>query len=1303
MLITILSSSGFHARLSDALARFSAAEVKIYPGKLLSDPEVRRDAVGHLKESRVRLVHSGEEPFWEDIRRQTEGLEGHQIWLSMRDGADFAGGTVEPRRAAEASAYMERGGSDNALRLLEYLAALDGGDLEKVPPPALSPSFGLWHPQGDRDFYPELSDYLDFYRSRFPELPRLFAGLILHRHFWCVDKPLVEAEIVKALEDEGLGTIPVFISGDDAGASVESRDFLRRTFSPPEGPHSVRPSAIVKLTSVFQPAPENPEPLFVGDDSPARGSVHLFRELNVPIFQPVASHRQSLKEWEENPRGILNELSWSVAMPEFEGAVEPIFIAGSEKTRENMYEGTLRRPHPERIRRLAARVKKWADLKIKPPSERKVAFILHNAPCASVEATVGAASRLDPFMSLKNILGDLKERGYRVDVPDSPEAIIKDIMDHKAVADFRWTTVEEIVGKGGALKRLPLSDYLKWFDRYPEDVKARITEAWGKPPGEEIEGVPPAMVLDGDIVITGRKLGENALVMLQPKRGCAGARCDGRVCVILQDPLVPPPHQYLASYRWLQEKDGFGADVIVHVGAHGNLECLPGKSAGLSESCYPDLALHEAPNVYIYNADVTSDGMIAKRRSYAALVDHRQTVFKESGLYGELAEIRELLGERERIVRDGGRKRELEEMIREKAGKSSLSGILEGFQGDFDSLAPLIRRALNDCASSLIETGLHAFGKNPAPDEIAPFVYSILRFESPEEPSIRGRLCRAKGLDYAELVKRSDEIIGDGFLSGGEILEEIARLAIKFIQGLVDGSDLESVLKDLDLLDRIRERGDSQDILAGLEKSRERILGILERLGATDELGSLAGALGAGYLTPGPSALIFKGREDVLPTGRNFYSRDPSLVPTRAAWKVGKQLSEATLARFLSEEGRYPLSVSFFWISSDLVNCDGEEFSEMLHLVGAEPVWSESGKVVDFAVIPREELKRPRIDLTVRMSGIIRDSFPEAVSLLDRAVKAVAALDEEDNYVRLHTLENMEMEKSPEARSETEEDDQARFKRAASRIYSNAPGSYSGGVYYAVMASAWETEKDLADVFILHNSFVYGADDYGRAAPGSFKATLKRVDINSQKLNSDEQDFLNCGGFFSAAGGMSLAVEGLKGKKARNYLADAREPGALSVRSLSEELGRSLRARLLNPGWINDMKKHGYKGAADISRRVSNVFGWQATTGELDAKVFDELARTYYLNPENREFFEKTNPWALEEIGRRLLEAQSRGLWEADPEILEGLKENYLSLEGVLEESTEAFGGDLQGGSVDIVTAKDVLRWKEKMDSFLGR
>jgi cobaltochelatase CobN len=483
-----------------------------------------------------------------------------------------------------------------------------------------------------------------------------------------------------------------------------------------------------------------------------------------------------------------------------------------------------------------------------------------------------------------------------------------------------------------------------------------------------------------------------------------------------------------------------------------------------------------------------------------------------------------------------------------------------------------------------------------------------------------------------------------------------------------------------------------------------RVLDIKSRVEASDEIGSFLNVASGGYVTPGPSAPISKGREDVLPTGRNFYTRDPKSLPTPAAYRVGQILADKTITRFLEEEGRYPESISFFWISSDLLHSDGEDFAEMLALIGARPLWDRAGRVVGTEVIPLEALGRPRIDVTCRMSGIVRDSFPEAAELLDSAVRTIAALDEtiEENFVRRHTLEDLErLQDEEKDKKLTLEEQEERFKLASSRIYSTAPGSCSSGVYFAIMASAWNDEADLTDIFIQHNSWIYGDGFYGKAAPGAFKRTLSRIDINSHKIISSEHDFLNCGGFFAASGGMSMASGNISGKKVKDYCIDTREITAAKVRTLAEELGRSLRARLFNPTWVEGMKKHGYKGAAEISRRVSNTFGWQATAKVVDDWVFDDITKTYFLDADNRAFFEKNNPWALEEIGRRLIEAESRGFWKPEEGLLEALKENYLSLEGVLEESTEAFGGDLQGGSVDILTSKDIGRWKKKMEEFL--
>ena len=465
------------------------------------------------------------------------------------------------------------------------------------------------------------------------------------------------------------------------------------------------------------------------------------------------------------------------------------------------------------------------------------------------------------------------------------------------------------------------------------------------------------------------------------------------------------------------------------------------------------------------------------------------------------------------------------------------------------------------------------------------------------------------------------------------------------------------------------------------------------RLDRSDELGALIRAAGAGHVEAGPSGVASRGRVDVMPSGRNFFGLDPRLLPTEAAWILGVELAAKVVHKRLHDEGAPPESVAMFWMCNDLMWADGEGMAQILAFLGVRPVWSPAGLVEGLALIPLEELGRPRIDVTIRVSGLLRDSFPRAVELIDDAVTMVAALDEdpEDNFVRKHVLARIEALGADLA-------DKDKWREATWRVFCSEPGVYQAGVNLSVLASAWRTAADLTDVFVHWNGWAYGRGGYGVRAPRALESSLATVDVTWNKVVSDEHDLLGCCGYFGTHGGLSAAASHIKGSKVKDYYGDTREPQAPSVRDLADEVRRVVRGKLLDPKWIEGMKRHGYKGAGDISKRAGRVYGWEATTESVDDWIFDEMAKTFVLNDENRDFFERENPWALEEIARRLLEAQARGLWKADPEVLEGLRSRYLDLEGILEESTESFGGDLQGGSVDIVTAADVERWRAVLE-----
>jgi len=459
---------------------------------------------------------------------------------------------------------------------------------------------------------------------------------------------------------------------------------------------------------------------------------------------------------------------------------------------------------------------------------------------------------------------------------------------------------------------------------------------------------------------------------------------------------------------------------------------------------------------------------------------------------------------------------------------------------------------------------------------------------------------------------------------------------------------------------------------------REEIIRLNEKLESSKELEALENGLSGGYIEPGPSGLITRGRDDVLPTGRNFYSLDPYRVPTPTSFKIGKKLAEDVIEKFLKEEGKFPESVGFVWMANDIMWADGEGMAQIMWFLGVKPLWNSNGRLKGFEVVPLEELKRPRIDVTIRVSGIIRDNFPNCIEFLDEVFSCVASLDEDPewNFVKKHT-------------------DQVKQKlgltqrQASLRIFCSKPGTYQAGTQLAVYASAWKEEKDLAEVFLFWNGYAYGKGVWGEPKHEEFSALLESVEVTYNKVVTDEYDLFGCCCYFGTHGGLTAAARHLSGKKVKAYYGDTRDSSLIRVRDLSEEIRRVVRSKVLNPKWIEGMKKHGYKGAGDISKKIGRIYGWEATTQEVDDWIFDEIAKTFVLNEENKEFFKKHNPWALEEITRRLMEAWKRGLWEPEEEVKEGLKKSFLEVEGWLEEGIEDIQGDFQGSSIDVIVSQE--------------
>jgi len=1263
-------------------------EVSAYSSRVLEEDPERLDAV--LKEAAnadIIFLYRSSEGFWEVIEDQIEELgKDIPVVCCGYDPSYWTLSTVRPEIVAEVNSYVVINGEENFVNMLRYIAREVGGlDIEAERPRPV-PWEGLYHPKAPTGYFATVDEYLEWYNTRKPKAEsskfKATVGILFSRHQWVNDNLEVEDTLIHELERLGLDVIPAFSYSvkDEERGCKGSGEAVGEIFLRPDG--TSRIDIMVKLQNFpLQSSREK------GHDNKeiATAGIEILKKLGVPVISPVTSYYKTIDEWENEMDGIGSSVGWSIAMPEFEGVIEPFIVGAASNAGDGLQ---LRMPIEERCRKVARRVARWVRLKKRPPAERKVAFILHNNPCASVEATVGGGAHLDTLESVARIIHRMKDVGYNVFPPENGKELINTIMERKAISEFRWTTVDEIVKKGGVLSFVSLDEYRRWFDTFPERVRHRISEAWGNPPGEEVNGVPAAMVYNGKILVTGVEYG-NAVVCVQPKRGCAGPRCDGQVCKILHDPDVPPPHQYIATYRYLQ--DIWGADVIVHVGTHGSLEFLPGKSTALSAACLPDIAIGDMPHLYIYNADNPPEGVIAKRRSYATLVDHMQTVMTQGGLYDDLEELDRFLGEYEQVKNiDKGRAHILEHLISDSLQKTNL---LEGARllpdAPFEERARAAHETLSRIRNTRIQDGMHIFGELPKDEGRVDFINSILAYDAGEEISLRKIICRLMGIELGDLLSDQGAYSSLYSKSHGEMLEEIDLLGKRFIRQVLAGGDEDAGTKLKNILGGLLK---DETYLDKVPLIKDKILDLNRRIDASEELEALLLGFEANYIPAGPSGLITRGRDDILPTGRNFYSLDPHRVPTKAAWKVGQSLADAVIEKHKAEEDRIPENVAIYWMCSDIMWADGEGMAQIMYLLGVKPVWLSNGRLKGFEIISLEELGRPRIDVTIRVSGITRDNFPNCIEVVDEAVQAVASLDEppDMNFVRKHTLAQIAESGNDPASEKT-------WRNATFRLFASKPGTYQAGTQLAVYASAWKDEKDLSDVFVYWNGYAYGKGVFGEEKHSQLAGSLKTVDVTYNKVVSDEYDLFGCCCCFGTHGGMTAAARTISGRDVKTYYGDTREPEHVEVRDMADEVRRVVRTKLLNPKWIAGMKRHGYKGAGDISKRIGRVYGWEATTQEVDDWIFDDIARTFVLNEENRKFFEENNPWALEEIGRRLLEAESRGLWQADPKVLEGLKEQYLEIEGWMEDRIGDIEGEFQGGSVDILTSEDVENWGEMM------
>jgi len=729
-------------------------------------------------------VHSSFESY--DVLKQV--LSGVNVPVfSVEYGGEPLSKNVDPEALATLTGYFMYGGLENIKNMLLFLANYCGNIKLEVPEPKQIPWHGIYHPDAPNIFN-SLEAYQKWYKKS-KGWSRHTIGILFYRNSWIEDDTAVCDALIRAIERRNVNVIPVFsYLGMKVGMKelgIESIDIAQKYFM--DGGKPIIDLLVSRqgFYLVSRTIGEWVDPTTEGMD--------ILERLNVPVIKAVTPYYKTIEEWRQSSEGIdALTTAMDVMMPEVDGVIEPIVVGASEKIEEATVGGTFdkREPIEEQVEFLVDRCMKWIRLKDLPNEEKKVAFVLHNNPCASAEATVGMGFGLDTIESMVRILHKMKEEGYDVgNIPETSKELIDTILSRKAISEFRWTPISEVVRKGGAAALLPREKYLSWFSELPDKIKQEIIETWGDPDtdfskeqSEDANWAKLSMGLYEDkIVIPGLKFG-NIFLCIQPKRGCAGARCDGRVCKILHDPTCPPPHQWLAVYRWIERE--FKADVIVHVGTHGYLEFLPGKRCGLSTECYPQISIGSIPHLYIYNINNPMEGITAKRRGYATIIDHLTPVMSPTETYAELEELEDLLSQynKAKAMDDKNRLKVIFGMIIEKAKEANL---YKEFL-DPNEIMDYLHEQLTLIRETQIREGLHVLGKAPEGDKLVNLLVGIMRFDAGKNPSIRRAIHEAMDLDYEEIVdnpKRFNETFGK---TNGELLNDSTHMAINIMRKVLE-------------------------------------------------------------------------------------------------------------------------------------------------------------------------------------------------------------------------------------------------------------------------------------------------------------------------------------------------------------------------------------------------------------------------------------------------------------------------------------------------------------------------------------
>ncbi len=1134
----------------------------------------------------------GGRSYWNyGVERLAEMARAHGIALALLPGDDQPDAELARSSTLDAATlhrlwrYLAEGGPANAEQCLRFAASLVGKETPwREPAPLLRA--GLYWPGARLGGIEDISHH---WQEGAP-----VAALVFYRALVLAGNMAPVDDLIAALRRRGLNPLPIYVSSlKDSHSAVLI-----------EAECSTSPPDIVLNATGFA--------VSTGD-----GRSGPFARFDCPVLQVIFSGGV-VEAWHAGTRGLdARDIAMNVALPELDGRIISRAVSfKAQPARDPLTEAELAlyRSVPDRIDFVADLARNWAALRRAPVEERRIALVLANYPHR--DGRIGNGVGLDTPASVISVLHAMKSAGYRVDdIPENGDALIARLLAGPTNA-VRSRRAEET---------FPRSDYATFFACLPRAAQEQVTARWGAP--ERDPFFRESRLDCGAFAMPAIRCG-NVVVAVQPSRGY-----DIDPKASYHAPDLPPPHGYLAFYAWLA--DSVRAQAVVHLGKHGNLEWLPGKALALSSACFPEAALGPLPHLYPFIVNDPGEGTQAKRRAQAVIVDHLTPPLTRAETYGRLGELERLVDEYYAAAAGDPRRvkllaAQILELVR-GAGIDQDCGIAR-HEGDAQALQKL-DAYLCELKEMQIRDGLHVFGRSPESPDLLVALARLPRGKARHEASLLRALAEDLELGFdplgAELglpwqgPKPAALADAGTWRSAGDTVERLEALAL----GLVSGECA---------ADPAWER--TRAVLGWIEKELRPAIAACGRA----ELDGLLKGLGGRFVPPGPSGAPSRGRPEVLPTGRNFFSLDSRAVPTPAAWHLGWKSASLLIARHVQDHGAYPQSIALSAWGTANMRTGGDDIAQGLALMGVRPSWEDkTGRVTGFEVLPASVLDRPRIDVILRVSGFFRDAFPNLIDLFDSAARAVAALDE-DARVNPLAARVAQDRNALEAQGVAP---QEAARRAGFRVFGSKPGAYGAGLQALIDERGWQDEGDLAAAYLAWGGFAYGAGAEGQEAQALFRTRLKNVEAVVQNQDNREHDLLDSDDYYQFEGGLAAAIRHVAGAAPVIYHNDHSRPEYPCIRSLEEEIGRVVHARAANPKWIKGVLRHGYKGGFEIAATVDYLFAFAATTRAVKDHHFDALFDAYLGDPEVRAFLEAHNAEALKEIEARLAEAIERGLW----------------------------------------------------------